>query len=201
MHSTRYRTQDGQPLSRHLQTVPAEKVRWIRPGFLGHDHTMSPKLDRVKGWARDFWLRGGPILLASDTTSEQRDSTKFCRSPRSRSQDERTQNLATPGKLPLEQVKGFLFGLILLPALVGILLSARPGGIHRQLQLVARRLRLALTMAGAFMVGSVFLRLLTRGPVTDFAQPVLAVVLAGTFVFMSQDPTAQPGPSKPRGPR
>jgi len=98
-----------------------------------------------------------------------------------------------------EQVKGFLFGLILLPALVGIMLSARPGGIRRQLQLVARRLRLAFTMAGAFMVGSVLLRLLIQGPVADFGQAILAVVLAGTFVLVSIDPTDQPGATKPRG--
>ena len=98
-------------------------------------------------------------------------------------------------------MKGFLFGLILLPALVGIMLSARPGGIRRQLQLVARRLRLAFTMAGAFMVGSVLLRLLIQGPVADFGQAILAVVLAGTFVLVSVDPTDQPGATKPRGSR
>ena len=48
MRSARHRTQDGQTLSRHLHTVPAKQVRWIQQGFLGHDYTMRPKLDRVK---------------------------------------------------------------------------------------------------------------------------------------------------------
>ena len=101
----------------------------------------------------------------------------------------------------MEHVRGFLFGLVLLPTVVGILLSARPGGIRRQFGLIARRLRIALTIAGAFMVGSVLIRLLTSGPVADFGQPILAAVLAGVFVLVSQDPRAQPGPTKARGSR
>ena len=51
------------------------------------------------------------------------------------------------------------------------------------------------------MVGSVLLRLLVQGPVADFGQAILAVVLAGTFVLVSVDPTDQPGATKPRGSR
>ena len=51
------------------------------------------------------------------------------------------------------------------------------------------------------MVGSVLLRLLIQGAVADFGQAILAVVLAGTFVLVSQDPTDQPGATKPRGSR
>jgi hypothetical protein len=86
-------------------------------------------------------------------------------------------------------VRGFLLGLILIVGLSLSILSLRPGGLRRQLRFAARRLRLTLVLAGAFLVGSGIVRLaFPQGPVADFAPPALAAVLAGVFLVIGRDP-------------
>ena len=84
-------------------------------------------------------------------------------------------------------------GLLLIPALVGAILAVRPGGLRRQLRMIARRLRIMITLVGVFLIGSALLRLIfTSGPISDYGQPAMAVVLAGAFLLLAQDPSPDP---------
>jgi hypothetical protein len=86
-------------------------------------------------------------------------------------------------------VRGFLIGLVLLTALAVSVLALRPGGFRRQLRLVARRFRIVLALGGAYVFGSLVIRLLfTSGPVNEWGPIALALVLAGVFVFAARDP-------------
>jgi hypothetical protein len=86
-------------------------------------------------------------------------------------------------------VRGFLLGLLLVVALSATVLSIRPGGIRRQLRLAARRLRIVLWLGGAYIAASIAIRLVfPTGPVSDYALPALAVVLAVVFLVAAQDP-------------
>jgi hypothetical protein len=92
-------------------------------------------------------------------------------------------------------VRGFIVGLVLIPAVVVSLLSIRPGGLRRQLRLAGRRFRIALTVAGAYFVGAAIIRLaFPTGPVPDYGPPVLALVLAATYVVLAQDPAPETKP-------
>jgi hypothetical protein len=99
-------------------------------------------------------------------------------------------------------VRGFLFGLVIVVALLAVVLSIRPGGFGRQLKLAARRLRIVLVLGGVYIAASIVIRLVfPTGPVSDYALPALALVLAGVFIVWAQDPrphTGSPGgdPSK-----
>jgi hypothetical protein len=76
----------------------------------------------------------------------------------------------------------------------------RSGGLRRQLRFAARRLRLALALAGVYLVGSAVVRIFfPEGPVADFGPPILALVLLVVFVVFGQDPAlpAEP-PARPR---
>jgi hypothetical protein len=85
-------------------------------------------------------------------------------------------------------VRGFLVGLLLLPAIVLAVLSLRPGGLRAQLRNVARRLRLALILAGVYLVVSTALRLaVPPSPAAEFATAGIAVVLAAIFIVLGQD--------------
>jgi hypothetical protein len=92
-------------------------------------------------------------------------------------------------------MRGFVLGLVLVVALAAIVLSMRPGGIRRQLRLVARRLRLVLWLGGIYVVGSVVIRLVfANGPLADYAPPALALVLVVAFFIAGQDPApTRPG--------
>ena len=85
-------------------------------------------------------------------------------------------------------MRGFLLGLVLIPVLVIGVLSIRPGGLRRQLRHAVRRLRIALVLAGVYLLGSALLRLLFSGPVADYGAPALAVLLAVIFLILAQDP-------------
>lgn len=86
-------------------------------------------------------------------------------------------------------MRGFLLGLLLVVALSATVLSIRPGGIRRQLRLAARRLRIVLWLGGAYVVASIVIRLaFPSGPVSDYALPGLALVLAVVFLIAAQDP-------------
>ena len=89
-------------------------------------------------------------------------------------------------------MRGFLFGLLLIPAVVISLLSIRPGGLRRQLRLAGRRFRIALTVAGAYFVGAAIMRLaFPTGTVLDYGPPALALVLAAAYVVFAQDPAPE----------
>lgn len=87
-------------------------------------------------------------------------------------------------------MRGFFFGLAAVALLSVTVLAARPGGIRRQLRLVARRFRILLVLGGVYVIGSLVIRLLfTSGPVADYAPIALAAALAVTFIFVARDPT------------
>ena len=91
-------------------------------------------------------------------------------------------------------MRGFLTGLVVLVLLAATVLSIRPGGLRRQLQLVGRRFRLVLVLGGLFVFGSLVMRLLfTTGPVADYGPATLAVVLLVAFVVFGQDPRGDTG--------
>ncbi|HEV3406434.1 MAG TPA: hypothetical protein VG364_07520 [Candidatus Dormibacteraeota bacterium] len=86
-------------------------------------------------------------------------------------------------------MRGFLVGLVLLTALAASVLALRPGGFRRQLRLVARRFRIVLALGGAYVFGSLVIRLLfTSGPVNEWGPVALALILAVVFVFVGGDP-------------
>lgn len=82
-------------------------------------------------------------------------------------------------------------GLALLTVLAFSVLALRPGGFRRQLRLVARRFRIVLVLGGAYVFGSLVIRLLfTSGPVNEWGPVALALILAVVFVFVARDPAA-----------
>jgi hypothetical protein len=86
-------------------------------------------------------------------------------------------------------VRGFLVGLVLLTALAASVLALRPGGFRRQLRLVARRFRIVLALGGAYVFGSLVIRLVfTSGPVNEWGPIALALALAVVFVVAAGDP-------------
>jgi hypothetical protein len=86
-------------------------------------------------------------------------------------------------------VRGFVVGLVMLTALAVSVLALRPGGFRRQLRLVARRFRIVLALGGAYVFGSLAIRLLfTSGPVNEWGPVALALILAVVFIFVAGDP-------------
>lgn len=84
-------------------------------------------------------------------------------------------------------MKGLLAGLILFPVLAIGILSIRPGGLRRQLREVRRRLKLALVLAGIYLVASAALRLWLGETRSEPPTYALAAVLAVTFVALSYE--------------
>jgi hypothetical protein len=85
-------------------------------------------------------------------------------------------------------VKGFLFGLVLIPLLVISVLSIRPGGLRNQLRNAARRLRLALILLGVYLAVSTVLRLAFPDNMrAEVAMGVIAAALAVIFLVLGQD--------------
>jgi hypothetical protein len=96
-------------------------------------------------------------------------------------------------------VRGLLLGLLLFPVVVITVLSLRPGGLRQQLRFAARRLRLALVLAGVYMVASAALRLAFPGsPAAEWATAGIAVVLSAVFLVAGQDPPAPAAGDRPR---
>lgn len=90
-------------------------------------------------------------------------------------------------------MRGFLLGLLLLPVLAIAILSVRPGGLRRQLRFAARRLRLALILAGVYLLASTAGRLVADGSaIVEDGLIGLAAVLALLFVIVGQDPGQDP---------
>lgn len=96
-------------------------------------------------------------------------------------------------------MRGFLIGLVLLVVLSLSVLSMRRGGLRRQLRFAARRFRLALALAGVYLVCSAVIRIaFPEGPVADFGPPILAVALLAVFMVFGQDPALPADPPPPR---
>ncbi len=90
-------------------------------------------------------------------------------------------------------MRAIVFGLVLMAALSVIVLSIRPGGLRRQLRLAARRLRLVLLFGGVYLVFSTVIRVFfPEGWVSDYGPPAVALVLAGAFLVLSQEPALPP---------
>ena len=86
-------------------------------------------------------------------------------------------------------VRGVAIGLALLVFLSVTILTLRPGGLRRQLRLVARRFRILLVLGGVYVIGSLVIRVLvTSGPVNEWGPVALALILAVVFLFVAQDP-------------
>lgn len=91
-------------------------------------------------------------------------------------------------------MRSFAIGLILLTFFSLTVLSLRPGGLRRQLNFAARRLRIILVLGGVYVLASTAVRLVfQQGPILDYGLPVLALVLTGVFVFLSRDPAPSTG--------
>ena len=88
-------------------------------------------------------------------------------------------------------MRGFVFGIVLLGVLVVTVLAVRPGGLRRQLRLVARRFRIVMVLGGVYVFGSLVIRVLvTSGPVNEWGPVALAMILAVVFVFVGADPAS-----------
>lgn len=84
-----------------------------------------------------------------------------------------------------------MIGMLLVVFLTVTVLTLRPGGLRRQLRFAARRLRLALVLAGVYVAATTVVRIaFPEGWVSDWGLPVLAFGLAVTFLVLGQDPAA-----------
>ncbi|HSP08996.1 MAG TPA: hypothetical protein VLU92_05310 [Candidatus Dormibacteraeota bacterium] len=91
-------------------------------------------------------------------------------------------------------MRGFFIGVVLLVGLSATILSLRPGGLRRQLRFAARRFRIALALGGAYVFGSLIIRLaFPTGALSDYGPAALAAVLAIAFLFIARDPVSAPG--------
>ncbi len=85
-------------------------------------------------------------------------------------------------------MRGFLAGLFLLLFVIVSALSLRPGGLRRQLRSVARRFKLAMLLAGVYLLCSTVLRLaFPNSMAAEIGIVVLAAVLCVTFLVLSPD--------------
>lgn len=85
-------------------------------------------------------------------------------------------------------MRGFLVGAFLLVFGVVSVLSLRPGGFRNQLRNIARRFKLAMGLAGIYLLCSTVLRLVF--PNSGFAEigmVALAGVLCVTFLVLAAD--------------
>jgi hypothetical protein len=85
-------------------------------------------------------------------------------------------------------VRGFLAGMFLLVFVVFSALSLRPGGLRNQLRNVARRFKLAMLLAGVYLVSSTVLRVLfPNSTLAEVGMVALAAGLCITFLVLSPD--------------
>ena len=90
-------------------------------------------------------------------------------------------------------MRGFFIGVVLIVGLSATILSLRPGGLRRQLRFAARRFRIAIVLGGAYVFGSLVIRLaFPTGVVSDYGPAALAAVLVVVFLFMARDPASAP---------
>jgi hypothetical protein len=85
-------------------------------------------------------------------------------------------------------VRGFLAGMLLIVFVVVSVLSLRPGGLRNQLRNVARRFKLAMLLAGIYLVGSTALRIaFPNSGLAEIGVVALAGGLGVTFLVLSPD--------------
>ncbi len=90
-------------------------------------------------------------------------------------------------------MRAFLLGVLVLMGLSLTVLAIRPGGLRSQLRLAARRFRLVLVLGAVYLIASTVIRVFfAEGWVADYGPPAIAIVLAGTFLVLAQDPAAPP---------
>jgi hypothetical protein len=90
-------------------------------------------------------------------------------------------------------MRAIVEGFVLMAALSVIVLSIRPGGFRRQMRLAARRFRLVLILGGVYLVLSTAIRVFfPDGLVADYGPPAIALILAGAFLVLAQDPALPP---------
>ncbi|HXM56210.1 MAG TPA: hypothetical protein VOB72_12535 [Candidatus Dormibacteraeota bacterium] len=94
-------------------------------------------------------------------------------------------------------MRGFFIGIFLMFFVVVSVLSIRPGGLRYQLRQAVRRLKLALTLAGIYLVASTVLRLaFPDNEIAEIGMVVLGGALCITFLVMSGDQPASPTRSR-----
>jgi len=85
-------------------------------------------------------------------------------------------------------MRGFVVGLLMLMFVVLSVLSLRPGGMRNQLRNVARRFKIALLLAGAYVVASAVLRLTVQDQTASTLGTLgVALVLGLVFVYLAQE--------------
>jgi uncharacterized membrane protein len=85
-------------------------------------------------------------------------------------------------------VRGFFIGLFLMFFVVVSVLSIRPGGFRHQVRNALRRFKLALTLAGIYLVASTVLRLaFPSSLIAEIGMVGLGAALCITFLLMSGD--------------
>jgi hypothetical protein len=85
-------------------------------------------------------------------------------------------------------MRGFAIGLIMLFFVVISLLSLRPGGLRNQIRNIARRFKIALLLAGVYVVASAVLKLTVQDPnASTWGTVAVALVLGLVFVFLAQE--------------
>jgi hypothetical protein len=85
-------------------------------------------------------------------------------------------------------VRGFLIGLFLLVFVIVSALSLRPGGLRNQLRNVARRFKLAMVLAGIYLLCSTALRVaFPSSGLAEIGMVALAGALCITFLLLSPD--------------
>ncbi len=95
---------------------------------------------------------------------------------------------AAPDVADCATVRGFVLGFLLLLFVVFSVLSLRPGGLRNQLRNVARRFKLAMLLAGVYLVASAVLRvLLPNGDTAQWWAAGVGLVLAAIFLLLSQE--------------
>jgi hypothetical protein len=89
-------------------------------------------------------------------------------------------------------VRGFLIGMFLLVFVVVSALSLRPGGLRNQLRNVARRFKLAMVLAGIYLLCSTALRVaFPSSGLAEIGMVALAGALCITFLVLSPDQPLQ----------
>jgi len=85
-------------------------------------------------------------------------------------------------------VRGFFAGIFVLVFVVVSVLSLRPGGLRNQLRNVARRFKLAMLLAGVYLLCSTVLRLaFPNSGLAEIGMVALAGALCITFLVLSPD--------------
>ena len=85
-------------------------------------------------------------------------------------------------------MRGFLAGMFLIVFVVVSALSLRPGGLRNQLRNVARRFKLAMILAGVYLLCSSLLRVaFPSGVIAEVGMVALAGALCITFLVLSPD--------------